>query len=295
MLYSIRSERLLVEEIDYNILFRWFAGLNLDDQVWDATTFTKNRDRPLEADVAKRFLAEVVDLARKKDFVSDEHFTVDGTLLEAWAAAKSFQPKEGNHLPPPDDPGNPTVNFRGQRRSNETHESKTDPEALLARKGVGKRIEAELQREPAGREPQWSDRERDGVGGEWDCRARLGAGDAGTGSGRWTDYSGRRQGLRHEGFCSGMPAHERDATRSTEREAAGRQRHRWAHDPARGLRHQPAQAETDRRMFRLAEVDRVAAQGAASRFGKRGLGVRIRLRILQPGVNAKPLVPAAVS
>jgi transposase len=138
MLYSIRSERLLVEEIDYNILFRWFVGLNLDDEIWDATTFTKNRDRLLEADVAKRFLAEVVELARKKDFVSDEHFTVDGTLLEAWAGAKSFQPKEGKHLPPPDDPGNPTVNFRGERRSNETHESKTDPEAKLARKGDGK-------------------------------------------------------------------------------------------------------------------------------------------------------------
>jgi len=138
MLYSIRSERLLVEEIDYNILFRWFVGLNLDEEMWDATTFTKNRDRLLEADVAKRFLAEVVELARKQDFVSDEHFTVDGTLLEAWAGAKSFQPKEGKHLPPPDDPGNPTVNFRGQRRSNETHESKTDPEAKLARKGEGK-------------------------------------------------------------------------------------------------------------------------------------------------------------
>jgi transposase len=96
MLYSIRSERLLVEEIDYNILFRWFVGLNLDEEVWNATTFTKNRDRLLEADVAKRFLAEVVELARKKDFVSDEHFSVDGTLLEAWASAKSFQPKRAS-------------------------------------------------------------------------------------------------------------------------------------------------------------------------------------------------------
>ncbi len=138
MLYSIRSERLLMEEMDYNILFRWFVGLNLDEEVWDATTFTKNRERLLEADVAKQFLAAVVEMARKKDFISDEHFSVDGTLLEAWASAKSFRPKEGKHLPPPDDPGNPTVNFRGERRSNETHESKTDPEALLAKKGEGK-------------------------------------------------------------------------------------------------------------------------------------------------------------
>ena len=137
MLYSIRSERLLMEEIDYNILFRWFVGLNLDEEVWDATTFTKNRERLLEADVAKQFLAAVVELARGKGVVSDEHFTVDGTLLEAWASAKSFQPKEGKN-PPPDDPGNPTINFRGQRRSNETHESKTDPEAKLARKSDGK-------------------------------------------------------------------------------------------------------------------------------------------------------------
>src|SRR5271167_1632696 len=114
MLYSVRSERLLMEEIDYSILFRWFVGLNLDEKAWDATTFTKNRDRLLEAAVAKEFLGEVVERARTAGLVSDEHFTVDGTLLEAWASVKSFQPKEGKHRPPSDDdPGNPTVNFRG--------------------------------------------------------------------------------------------------------------------------------------------------------------------------------------
>lgn len=138
MLYSIRSERLLMEEMDYNLLFRWFVGLNADDQVWDATSFTKNRDRLLEADVAKEFLAQVVAQAGVKGLTSDEHFTVDGTLLEAWASLKSFQAKEAKPAPPPDDPGNPTVNFRGERRSNETHESKTDPDALLARKSAGK-------------------------------------------------------------------------------------------------------------------------------------------------------------
>jgi transposase len=138
MLYSIRSERLLMEEMDYNLLFRWFVGLNADDDVWDATTFTKNRDRLLEADVAQEFLGRVVAQARAKGLTSDEHFTVDGTLLEAWASAKSFQPKQGKPTPPPDDPGNPTVNFRGERRSNETHESQTDPDARLARKSEGK-------------------------------------------------------------------------------------------------------------------------------------------------------------
>jgi transposase len=138
MLYSVRSERLLMEEMDYNILFRWFVGLNLDDPVWDATVFSKNRDRLLEVEVAKEFLARVVAQARVKGWTSDEHFTVDGTLLEAWASVKSFQPKEKKSPPPPDDPGNPTVNFRGEKRSNQTHESGTDPDALLARKGAGK-------------------------------------------------------------------------------------------------------------------------------------------------------------
>ena len=97
-----------MEEMDYNLLFRWFVGLNADDDVWDATTFTKNRDRLLEADVAKQFLAQVVAQAGARDLTSDEHFTVDGTLLDAWASVKSFQPKEGKNAPPPDDPGNPT-------------------------------------------------------------------------------------------------------------------------------------------------------------------------------------------
>ena len=137
MLYSVRSERLLMEEIDYSILYRWFVGLNLDDQVWDPTSFTKNRDRLLEAAVAKEFLAQVVERAGAAGLISDEHFTVDGTLLDAWASLKSFQAKDKQDGPP-DDPGNPTVDFHGQERSNETHESKTDPDALLARKGKGK-------------------------------------------------------------------------------------------------------------------------------------------------------------
>jgi transposase len=138
MFYSVRSERLLMEEMDYNILFRWFVGLNLDDAVWDATVFSKNRDRLLEAEVAKEFLERVVALAREQGWMSDEHFTVDGTLLEAWASLKSFQRKDQGDCSPPDDPGNPTVDFHGEKRSNRTHESKSDPEAQLARKSKGK-------------------------------------------------------------------------------------------------------------------------------------------------------------
>jgi len=138
MLYSIRSERLLMEEIDYSILFRWFVGMDLDQPVWNATTFTKNRERLLEADVARTFLVEVVEQARLGGWASEEHFSVDGTLLEAWASLKSFRPKDRQSEEPPDDPGNPTVNFHGEKRSNDTHQSTTDAEAKLARKGNGK-------------------------------------------------------------------------------------------------------------------------------------------------------------
>jgi transposase len=138
VLYTVRSERMLIEQLDYNLLFRWFVGLNMDDAVWDVTVFTKNRDRLLKAEVARKFFDLVVEEARGLDLMSDEHFTVDGTLLEACAGLKSFKNQDGGETAPPDDPGNPTVNFHGEKRSNETHQSTTDPEALLARKGGGK-------------------------------------------------------------------------------------------------------------------------------------------------------------
>jgi transposase len=136
MLYSIRSERLLVEEVDYNVLYRWFVGLSLDDPIWDATTFTKNRDRLLAGDVADAFFAEVLAAIKADGLMSDEHFTVDGTLLEAWASHKSFKPK-GSDQPPPTDPTNPSVDFHGERRRNDTHQSTTDPDARLYKKGGG--------------------------------------------------------------------------------------------------------------------------------------------------------------
>jgi transposase len=137
ILYSIRSERLLMEELDYSVLYRWFVGLGLDDPVWDATTFTKNRDRLLEGDIADAFFAEILAAIRAEGLLSDEHFTVDGTLLEAWASHKSFKPKDAPPTPP-DDPKNPTVNFHGERRRNDTHQSTTDPEARLYKKAVGR-------------------------------------------------------------------------------------------------------------------------------------------------------------
>ena len=137
ILYSIRSERLLMEELDYSVLYRWFVGLSMDDPVWDATTFTKNRERLLRGDVADAFFAAVLAAIRADGLLADEHFTVDGTLLEAWASHQSFRPKDDDP-PPPDDPKNPTVNFHGQPRRNDTHQSTTDPEARLYKKAVGR-------------------------------------------------------------------------------------------------------------------------------------------------------------
>lgn len=134
VLFSVRSERLLVEQLHYNLLFRWFVGLQMDDRVWDVTVFTKNRDRLLRGDVAQSFFAQVIGQAREAGLLSDEHFTVDGTLLEACAGHKSFRPKDG-------DGGGASGgerDFRGERRKNETHASTTDPEARLYKKGAGK-------------------------------------------------------------------------------------------------------------------------------------------------------------
>ncbi|MGH9744191.1 MAG: IS5 family transposase [Candidatus Acidiferrum sp.] len=136
VLYTIRSERLLMEQLDYNLLFRWFVGLN-DEAVWVPTVFSNNRDRLLAGDIASAFFEGVVGKLREKNLLSDEHFTVDGTLLEAWAGAKSFRRKDGKGEPP-EGGSNPTVNFHGEQRSNATHESTTDWEARLATKAKGK-------------------------------------------------------------------------------------------------------------------------------------------------------------
>ena len=137
-LYTVRSERLLMEEIDYSVLYRWFVGLSMDDPIWSPTTFSKNRDRLLASDIASAFFDAVLAQADEAGLLSDEHFTVDGTLLDAWASLKSFRRKDAGPARPPDDPGNPTVNFHGESRRNDTHQSTTDPDARLARKGQGK-------------------------------------------------------------------------------------------------------------------------------------------------------------
>lgn len=138
VLYSIRSERQLVEQINYNLLYRWFVGLTIDDPVWDHSTFSINRDRLLENDVITELFEEVVNLARKQKLLSDEHFSVDGTLIQAWASQKSYRRKDDDSEPPAGGGRNSEANFHGEKRSNATHESKTDGDAMMAKKGPGK-------------------------------------------------------------------------------------------------------------------------------------------------------------
>ena len=139
--YTVRSERQLMEQLDYNLLFRWFVGLSADDAVWDATVFCKNRDRLLDGDIAARFFVAVLNLPQVRKLLSSEHFSVDGTLIEAWASMKSFVPKQDGNPPSPRDGGggrNAERSFHGEKRRNDTHASSTDPDARLFRKGAGK-------------------------------------------------------------------------------------------------------------------------------------------------------------
>jgi len=136
MLYTVRSERLLMEQLRYNMLFRWFVGLSIEEPVWDVTVFTKNRERFLSGDIAEKFFQEVLLQAREAGLLSDEHFTVDGTLIEAWASQKSFKPIDDDEPPSTDGGSNPTVDYKGTKRSNKTHRSTTDPDARLYRKSA---------------------------------------------------------------------------------------------------------------------------------------------------------------
>ncbi len=226
-LYSIRSERMLVEQLEYNLLFRWFVGLGMNDRAWNHAVFSKNRERLLAGDVAEEFFACVVEQARTLRLLSDEHFTVDGTLIEAWASHKSFRPKDGS-----DDDG--AGGFRGSKRRNDTHRSTTDPEAKLYRKGAGQEaklsylghvvidnrhglaVDATLT-EANGRA------EREAA---LEMAARLPGGEAGD--------AGRRQGLRRARLRGRLARVGRDAARGAEHERAT-QPHRRTNDAARRL------------------------------------------------------------
>ena len=232
MLYTVRSERLLMEQLDYNFLFRWFVGLNIDDPVWDVTVFTKNRERLLVGEVAQGFFNAVVEQASAQGLLSNEHFTVDGTLIEAWAGHKSFKRKGDDQQTPPDDPGNPSVNFHGERRTNATHQSTTDPEARLARKGSGK--EAKLCY--AGH-VQMDNRHGLVVNTRLTQASGIaepdgGSGDGGRDRGPASGHAGRRQGLRSEGVGARIAR----VSSHTARCAKGQQRNRPTHHSPSRLR-----------------------------------------------------------
>jgi transposase len=160
--YSIRSERQLMERLEHDLLFRWFVGLGVDDQVWDHSTFSTNRDRLLDGDIAAKFLAAVLAQPRVKRLLSSEHFSVDGTLIEAWASMKSFKPKDepGGDDDHGDGGRNAPADFKGQKRSNATHASTTDPDALFVPQGTGHGGQALLHRPRPDGEPLRADRRR---------------------------------------------------------------------------------------------------------------------------------------
>jgi transposase len=232
VLYGLRSERLLVEQLGYNLLYRWFVGLAMEDPVWDHSTFSKNRDRLLEQDAAKALFTEVLAQAKAKGLLSDEHFSVDGTLIKAWASHKSFVPKEG---PPPPQSGskaNPEVDFRGEKRSNATHESSTDPDARLFRKSSQSAAlpcymgHALMENRNALVIAQQLTQATGTA--EREAALSMLAEQPGT---------GRRQGLRPSAVCQRLSGDQRDPARGAEHHPPEK-RDRRAHDTASGIPHQ---------------------------------------------------------
>src|SRR5271166_4615277 len=243
--FSIRSERQLIEQLNYNLLYRWFVGLSPDDPVWDATTFTKNRERLQRGEVFQKFMSQLLHHPQVAPLLSSEHFSIDGTLIEAWASQKSFRPKDGN-----DGDG---TDFRGQRRKNDTHASVTDPQSRLYRKAAGR--EAKLC-----------------YMGHVTMENRHGLAVAGmvTQADGASHHGGRGQGLRYQRTRGQSARHPRNAARGAERQRdqdrqATPQRRRWSHDAARRLPDVAIAPRHDRVHLRLGQAARHAAQDQASR------------------------------
>src|SRR4051794_22893961 len=268
--YSVRSERQLMEQINYNLLFRWFVGLGIDDAVWDHSTFSKNRDRLLDADVAAKFLEAVLQHPKVKRFLSDDHFSVDGTLVEAWASLKSFRAKDGSDEPPA--PGrNGERDFHGEKRANDSHESKTDPDAKLFRKGNSQPAKLyfmghALIENRHGLVVQADATEANGT--------RLGA----------PAHARRRQGLRHLRLRRRSETEVRHAARGAEGQGLG---HRRPHDTARGLCRQPAQTQAGRGSLRLGQDHRRPRKGESPWPAARALQVHFRNGRLQSDPDAE--------
>jgi transposase len=258
--YSVRSERLLVEQIDYNLLFRWFVGLGMDDAVWNHAVFSKNRDRLLTSDVAQQFFAEVNKQGRR--FMSDEHFTVDGTLIQAWASQKSFRCKDGS------DDGDGT-NFHGQKRSNKTHESTTDADARLYKKSYGKESKLSylghaLVENRNGLIAAAMVTHADGYA-ERDAALLM--------------LAEKQEGRSRRITVGADKAYDTKDFVSTVRELNVTPH--VTHAPAR-LRHQPESPMAGRKGIRMAEANRPSAPGQVEGAGESGLAFRIQLRGAQP-------------
>jgi hypothetical protein len=285
--YSVRSERLLCEQLDYNLLYRWFLDMDKAEERIDHSTFSRNRARLLEHEVAARFLAEIVALARAAKLMSDDHCTVDGTLIEAWAGVKSFRPKgeDPADRKPPDDPGNPTVNFHGEKRSNETHESTTDPEAKLTRKGnnqpatLSYLANALMENrngliEDLRVEPATGFGERDGDARRARRRQR----------GR---NARRRRRLRRRIICSGPPrAGHHAAHRANPGQSAPLGGRRQNHQALR-ICGQPAHPETGRGDLRLDEDRRLLPEDQTQRPGPHAARRPPGRRRLQPASDSQ--------
>ena len=229
--YSVRSERQLMEQIRYNLLFRWFVGLAIDDAPWDHSVFSKNRDRLLEHEVLEVFFTEVMTLADKAGLLSKEHFSVDGTLIQAWASQKSFKPKDGSDDQTPSGPGrNAQVDWKGKRRSNDTHVSTTDPDARQYTKSNKTAAILSYQGHALMENRLGAGGERGGHAGRRIRRAYSGARDARRGAGREAKNGGRGQGLRHARLRGRLPQPGRHAPCREQRCSRRWQRHRWPHD-----------------------------------------------------------------
>ncbi len=285
--YSIRSERMLVEQIEYNLLFRWFVGLGMDERVWVPETFSVNRDRLLKAEVAHAFFASVVAAARSRALLSDEHFTVDGTLLEAWASHKSVRPRDEEPRAGGPSGRNPEVDFRGEKRSNETHRSISDPDARLARKGdTGARLCYSANAMTDNRHGLIVDTEvthADGTA-EREC-ALLMISRLRRRKGR--SYAGRGQGVRHAGLRLGAAGLWRHPACGAAYAGQAQRRGPQDHAPRR-VSDQPAAAQAHRAGLRLGEDGRTPAQAASSGRRAGQLDLRLHRRGVQPGANADP-------
>ena len=284
--YSVRSERQLMEQINYNLLFRWFVGLGIDDAVWDHSTFSKTRERLLGADVAAKFLAAVLRHPKVTRFLSDEHFSVDGTLVEAWASLKSFHAKDGSDEPPA--PGrNGERHFHNEKRSNETHASTTDPDARLYRKGSSQAAKLSYMGHAlmenrhglvvgATLTPATGTAEREAAI-KMIVRRSPGAP---------TPDVGRRQSLRHKELRRRFAGIEHCSACGAEHHQP-RLRQRWPHHAASWLCCQPDHSQADRGKLRLDQDDRRTAQNQTQGCGSRRVPVRLCNGSLQSDPDAQ--------